>query len=279
LTPRTIHLAHSPDSDDAFMFAGLAAGAVAAPGLAFVHELHDIETLNRAARDGRYELTALSFHAYPYVAERYDLLDVGASFGDGYGPVVVAREALDLAALKGRRVAIPGVWTTAALALRLAQPEVETAVVPFDRIGEAVLAGEFEAGVLIHEGQLTYADMGLHKVVDLGAWWKAETGLPLPLGGNGLSRALDEATARAVARALKDSISWGLSHRTEALDRAAGYARGLDRAQCDRFVGMYVNSWTEGLGEPGRHAVEELLARAAKAALIPPTTVRWIAVS
>jgi len=276
---KQLAIAHSPDSDDAFMFAGLKCGAVASEGLELRHELRDIETLNKLAREGTYAITALSFHAYPHVRERYDLLDVGASFGDGYGPVVIAARPLEPAQLAGARVALPGEWTTAALTARLALPRFEPLYVAFDAIMAAVQEGRADAGVLIHEGQLTYAREGLRRVLDLGAWWLEQTGLPLPLGGNAILRELDEATARALARALRASIRWGLTHRKRALELASEHARGLDPEETDRFVGLYVNHWTEGLGERGRQAVETLLGRAADAGLLPRVPVRWFQVS
>jgi 5,8-dihydroxy-2-naphthoate synthase len=269
--PTTVRIAHSPDSDDAFMFYALTQGLLDTAGLEIRHVLQDIETLNQAAFDGTYEITALSFHGYAHLADRYQLMPSGASFGDGYGPVVVSREPLSRADLAGRMVAIPGRLTTANLALRLWQPEVDTEIVPFDRILDVVLAGEAEAGVVIHEGQLTYADLGLQAVVDLGVWWKEDTGLPLPLGGNGIRRDLDEELKRRLCRLLTASIQYGLDHRQEALGYAVRYARGLedDPERSDRFVGMYVNEWTRGYGAAGRRAVQLLLDRASDAGLLP----------
>lgn len=267
----TIRIAHSPDSDDAFMFYALTQGLLDTAGLRIEHVLQDIETLNQAAFEGRYEITALSFHAYAHLADRYQLMPSGASFGDGYGPVVVTRERLGRADLVGCKVAIPGRLTTAHLALRLWQPEVETTIVPFDRILDVVLAGEAEAGVVIHEGQLTYEEMGLKAAVDLGAWWKDETGLPLPLGGNGIRRDLDLELKRRLCRLLTESIEYGLDHRGEALGYAIRYARGLedDLERSDRFVGMYVNDWTRSYGVAGRRAVQLLLDRGYEAGVIP----------
>jgi 5,8-dihydroxy-2-naphthoate synthase len=269
--PLAIRIAHSPDSDDAFMFYALTQGLLDTGGLAIHHVLQDIESLNQTAFAGTYEITALSFHAYAHLADRYQLMPSGASFGDGYGPVVVAREPLRRADLAGRQVAIPGRLTTAHLALRLWQPEVATEIVPFDRILDVVLAGEAEAGVVIHEGQLTYGDLGLHAAVDLGAWWKGETGLPLPLGGNGIRRDLDEAVKRRLCRLLSESIAYALDHRAEALGYATRYARGLedDPVRSDRFVGMYVNDWTRDYGEAGRRAVQLLLDRGHAAGILP----------
>jgi 1,4-dihydroxy-6-naphthoate synthase len=272
---RTVRIAHSPDSDDAFMFWALTQGVLDLEGLQIEHVLADIETLNQAAFEGRYEVTALSFHAYAHLHDRYQLMPSGASFGDGYGPVVVARRPLARADLAGMEVAIPGRLTTAALALRLWQPAVATRILPFDAILEAVAAGEVEAGVVIHEGQLTYGEQGLAAVVDLGAWWREETGGPLPLGGNGIRRDLPEETKALLCRLLTASIEHGLAHRGEALDFALRYARGIehDRERADRFVGMYVNEWTRGYGEAGRRAVQELLDRGHAAGLIPARVV------
>ena len=271
----TVRIAHSPDSDDAFMFYALTQGVLDVEGLDVSHVLRDIETLNRAAFDGTYEITALSIHAYAHLADRYALMPSGASFGDGYGPVVVARQPLAGAELAGRRVAIPGTLTTAALALglwtRQLGVEVVAEVVPFDRILEVVAAGEFDAGVVIHEGQLTFADQGLARVEDLGAWWKADTGLPLPLGGNGIRRDLPADLQRRLCRLLTESIDYALEHRAEALGYAVRYARGIedDPVRSDRFVGMYVNEWTRGYGDEGRRAVQTLLDRGHAEGLLP----------
>ncbi len=272
---KRIRIAHSPDSDDAFMFYALTQGRLDTSGLAIEHVLADIETLNQAARSGTYEITALSFHAYAYLAEGYQLMPSGASFGDGYGPVVVAREPLSRSDLDGEVVAIPGEWTTAHLALKLWHPEAATRVVPFDRILDVVVRGEVAAGVVIHEGQLTYHDQGLSAVVDLGAWWRGETGGPLPLGGNGIRRDLEAALKGRLCQLLTASIAYALDHRPEALDFALRYARGLeqDRERADRFVGMYVNRWTRGYGEAGRRAVQLLLDRGHEAGLLPRRVV------
>lgn len=270
-----ITLAHSPDSDDAFMFWALAEGKIDDRGFEFVHELSDIETLNQRTLRGELDVSAISFHAYPDVADGYALLPHGASFGDGYGPVVVAARALSPSDLDDRVVAIPGEKTSAALALRLWRPGVRTTVVPFDRILPGVRAGELAAGVIIHEGQLTYAEEGLHAVVDLGAWWRERTGLPLPLGGNVIRKALGAGTMRAVSGVLGESIEYGLAHRDEALSYAMRFARDLDRDKADRFVGMYVNDWTRGYGEKGRRAVELFLGEAAAAGLVPRVRVEF----
>ena len=273
----TITVAHSPDSDDAFMFYALAEGRVDTEGLDFVHELSDIESLNRRAMAGELAVTAVSFHAYARLADRYLLLPHGASFGDGYGPVVVAKESIsrDEIGSGSIPVASPGDWTTASLALRLWAPGVKTRVMPFDRIQEAVRDGRVQAGLLIHEGQLTFAEDGLAEIVDLGRWWKNETGLPLPLGGNVVRRDLGAERIGRISRALSRSIEYGLAHRGDALDHAMRYARGLDREKADRFVGMYVNSWTRGYGEAGRRAVQLLLDRAHEAGLTPRVAAEY----
>jgi 1,4-dihydroxy-6-naphthoate synthase len=275
VTPIT--LAHSPDSDDAFMFYGLAGGQVDTEGLVFSHELSDIESLNRRAMAGELDVTAVSFHAYAYLADRYLLLPHGASFGDGYGPVVVSRRKLSREDVASGAVVVasPGRRTTAALALALWTPDVATEEVPFDRIQSGVASGRFDAGLLIHEGQLTFADEGLVEIVDLGRWWKSETGLPLPLGGNVVRRDLGSERIGRISRALKRSIEYGLAHRDAALSHALEYARGLDRAQADRFVGMYVNEWTRGYGSEGRRAVQTLLDRGAAAGRIPATQAEY----
>ncbi len=273
----TITVAHSPDSDDAFMFYALAEGRVDTEGLSFIHELSDIESLNRRAMAGELAVTAVSFHAYARLADRYLLLPHGASFGDGYGPVVVAKEPIARDEIAAGRVPVasPGPGTTAELALKLWAPGVATVPLAFDRIQEAVSAGRFRAGLLIHEGQLTFREEGLTEVVDLGRWWKEETGLPLPLGGNVVRRDLGPERIGRISRALSRSIEYGLAHRGAALDHAMKYARGLDRDKADRFVGMYVNSWTQGYGEAGRRAVQLLLDRAHAAGLVPRVTAEY----
>ena len=279
---QTIHLAHSPDADDAFMFWALAAGRIDTGDRRYVHELSDIESLNRRALAGELEVTAVSLHAYAYLADRYALLAHGASIGDRYGPRIVARAArpADPRAALGAGnllVAVPGELTTAYLALKLYQPGARHVVVPFDQIEEYVAAGRADAGLLIHEGQLTFADRGLHLWVDLGEWWHDETGLPLPLGGNVVRRDLGDALMRDIARDLKASIEYGLAHRSEALAHATAYGRGLDSSRIDRFVGMYVNSFTVDYGPTGRRAVAELLARAHGAGLLPgPVEVSFV---
>ncbi len=267
-----VRLAHSPDSDDAFMFYALTTGKLDTDGRRYVSELADIETLNRRALAGELDVTAVSFHAYAHLAGRYALLAHGASVGDRYGPRLVAREPRPpdpCAALAGRLVGIPGELTTACLALRLFQPAARTLVLPFDAIEDAVLKRDVEVGLLIHEGQLTYADRGLELWADLGDWWHHQTGLPLPLGGNVVRKDLGVALARGVARDLKASIRWGLAHRAEALGHAQGYARGMDAARTDRFVAMYVNDYTVDLGPVGRRAVQRLLEEGHRAGVLP----------
>jgi 1,4-dihydroxy-6-naphthoate synthase len=265
-----ITVAHSPDSDDAFMFFGLASGSVDTGGIVVDQVLSDIETLNRAAFDGRYEVTAVSFHAYAHLADQYALLPHGASMGDKYGPIVVARQDGGPARVKGSRIAIPGTLTTAYLTLRIYEPDFEFVVVPFDEIQQAVLDGKAEAGLLIHEGQLTYQDEGLRKIVDLGEWWAERTGgLPLPLGGNIIRRDLGPEMIAKVSKMLHDSIAYALSHRPEAVEYALQFGRGLDRAKTDRFVGMYVNDLTLAYGDRGRRGLERLLSDAFERGLIP----------
>ena len=272
-----IHLAHSPDSDDAFMFYALAAGKVDVGDLEYVHELQDIETLNQRALNGELEVTAVSIHAYAYLSDRYALLPHGASMGDRYGPRLVTRSAMTKKDLRGRRIAVPGPLTSAYLALRLYEPDFEPVFMPFDQIDEAVLSGRIDAGLLIHEGQLTYAAQGLRLIADMGEWWFGETGLPLPLGGNVIRKDLDETLKRKISRHLRESISYGLTHRANALDHAMRYARGLARSDADTFVGMYVNDWTLDYGEHGREAIRLFLARGVEAGIIPhPVTVEFV---
>lgn len=265
----SVRVAHSPDADDAFMHYAAVHGLVDTRGLRFEEVLADIETLNQAAREGRYEVTAISIHAYAYVADRYALLSSGASMGDGYGPVVIASKPLARADLHGQTVATPGRWTSARLALELWQPGAECLDVPFDQVAAAVRSGQAAAGVLIHEGQLTYRDEGFHLVVDLGAWWQERTGLPLPLGGNAIRRDVPLELARRVAAVLWDSVRWGLENRPQALTHALRFARGLNQEKADRFVGMYVNRWTLDYGPEGREAVRRFLEEGARAGLVP----------
>jgi 1,4-dihydroxy-6-naphthoate synthase len=265
-----IRIAHSPDSDDAFMFYALAKDKLPTGKYHFSHTLEDIETLNRKALYGEYEITAVSFHAYVYIADRYILLPSGASMGDRYGPLVVAREAWSPEKLRGKKIAVPGTMTTAYLTLKLFEPDFEPVVIPFDRIMEAVQQGSVDAGLLIHEGQLTYASQGLQKIVDMGEWWDRETsGLPLPLGGNVIRRDLGKENITEISRLLKESIQYALDNRKAALDYAMQYARDLDVETADRFVGMYVNDRTVDYGDEGRRAVQLLFDRAWEAKLIP----------
>lgn len=272
-----LHLAHSPDSDDAFMFYALATGKVRLPGVKFTHVLSDIESLNQAARTEKYDITAISFYGYAFVADKYVLLDCGASFGEGYGPIVVSAHPIKKNDLAGRKVAIPGTLTTSYLALKLFEPNVETVTMPFDRILDAVQAEEVEAGLLIHEGQLLFSQAGLHRVVDLGQWWQDTTKLPLPLGANAIRRHLGPQIGPQVARVIRDSVSYALDHRDAALNYAMQFARDMDAALADKFIGMYVNRWTLDYGEEGRRAVRELLARGAAVGLVPSSfTVEFL---
>jgi 1,4-dihydroxy-6-naphthoate synthase len=268
---REISIAHSPDSDDAFMFYALATNKVRVPGLRFTHTLCDIETLNQKAREGNgaYDVTAVSFHAYPYIQDNYALLPSGGSVGDGYGPMIVATHGFSQSEVKHKRIAIPGTLTTAYLALRLFAPGVETEVVPFDQIIPQVVEGKYEAGLIIHEGQLTYSKAGLQRIVDLGKWWLKMTGLPLPLGGNAIRRSLGPQLTASVSTALRDSIQYALDHREEALAYAMQFARDVDPQLADKFVGMYVNERTLDYGPDGREAVRRLLDMGHKAGIIP----------
>lgn len=265
----TLKLAHSPDSDDAFMFYALATKKLRTSNLEFKHVLEDIESLNQKALQGVYDITAASFHAYSFLAERYLLLPSGASFGERYGPIVVGRSNPGRAGLRGKRIAIPGKMTTAYLVMQLYEREFEPVFTPFDEILETVSRGEADAGVVIHEGQLTFAESGLKKIVDLGEWWHQETGLPLPLGGNLILRSLDRRTILAAAKLLTESIQYALDNREEALNYALQFGRGLDTTTADRFVAMYVNQWTLDYGERGRKAVQTLLDRGFQSGLLP----------
>jgi 5,8-dihydroxy-2-naphthoate synthase len=269
---RIIRVAHSPDSDDAFMFYALAEGKIDTGDLRYVHELSDIESLNQRARQAELEVTAVSIHAYAYLWRDYALLGSGSSMGDGYGPRLVAtrtRPSEPRAALRGLRVGVPGALTTAYLALQLYQPDVVAVVMPFDQIEDAVHRGDVDVGLLIHEGQLTYADTGLHLWDDLGAWWLEDTGLPLPLGGNAVRRDLGRAVIDQIARDLRASIVYALEHRAPALAHAKQFNRGIGDERTDTFVGMYVNDWTVDYGPRGREAVQTLLDRGHAAGLIP----------
>lgn len=265
-----ISIAHSPDSDDAFMFYGLATNKVRVPGFKFTHTLTDIETLNqRAIKEAFYDITAISFHAYPYLQQNYALMACGGSVGEGYGPMIVSPRKLTHADIAKTKIAVPGTLTTAYLALKLFAPEVETVTVPFDKIIPAVVAGEFSAGLIIHEGQLTYSNNGLVKALDLGAWWRDQTGLPLPLGGNAIRRSLGRDVMHVATTALRDSIQHALDHREEALAYAMQFARDLDSSLANQFVGMYVNERTLNYGEDGREAIRKLLEMGYDRGIIP----------
>ena len=276
-TPATAHettslqLAHSPDSDDAFMFYALATGKVRLPGVKFNHVLSDIETLNHAAMTETYDVTAVSFYGYTFVADKYVLLDCGASFGEGYGPIVVASHPIKKNELAGKKIAVAGTRTTSYLALKIFEPNVETVTMPFDKIMAAVQAREVDAGLLIHEGQLLFSQIGLHKVVDLGHWWQESTGLPLPLGANAVRRSLGPDIGLQVSRIIRESVAYALEHREPAVEYALQFARDMDPDLADKFIGMYVNRWTLDYGEEGRSAVRELYQRGIAAGLIPPS--------
>jgi 1,4-dihydroxy-6-naphthoate synthase len=275
--PVEIKLAHSPDSDDAFMFYALATHKLQTPGYKYTHVLSDIQTLNEAALTETYDVTAVSFAAYPSLREKYVLLDCGASFGEGYGPIVVSKHHLKKEELSGKRVGVPGLQTTAYLTLKLFEPHFEPVVMPFDKIIAAVQDGVVEAGLLIHEGQLFFPQLGLHRVIDLGIWWQEQTSLPLPLGGNAVRRALGPQLGRQVAKVIRDSVAYGLEHREEALNYAMQFARDMDTELADKFVGMYVNKWTLGYGDRGKKAVSELIARGTAAGLLPgPPEVEFL---
>ncbi len=275
--PVEIKLAHSPDSDDAFMFYALATHKLSTPGYKFTHVLSDIQALNEAALSETYDVTAVSFAAYPWLRDNYILLDCGASFGEGYGPIVVSYKSLKKEELAGKRIGVPGLKTTAYLALKLFEPNFEAVVMPFDKILDAVQKGLVEAGLLIHEGQLLFPQLGLHRVVDLGIWWQEQTGLPLPLGGNAVRRALGPAVGRQIAKTIRESVQYGLEHREEALNYAMQFARDMEAELTDKFVGMYVNKWTLGYGERGKRAVKELITRGTKAGLLPaPPAVEFL---
>ena len=272
-----IKLAHSPDSDDAFMFYALATHKLATPGYKYTHVLSDIQTLNEAALRETYDVTALSFAAYPILRDKYVLLDCGASFGEGYGPIVVASRSMRPHELAGKRIAVPGLTTTAYLTLKLFEQNFEPVVIAFDKILDAVQSESVDAGLLIHEGQLLFPQLGLHRVIDLGVWWHDATKLPLPLGGNAVRRALGPELGRHIAKTIRDSVQYGLEHREEALNYAMQFARDMETELADRFVGMYVNKWTLGYGERGKLAVTELIRRGTEAGLLPePATVEFL---
>ena len=265
----TITVAHSPDSDDAFMFYALATNKLDTAGIQFKHVLQDIQTLNEEAMRGTYEVTAISFHAYAYVADKYALLPHGASIGDNYGPVVVSREPATPAELGELKIAVPGTLTSPFLALRIFNPDIRYAVVPFDKSTATVKAGACDAGLLIHEGQLFYEALGLHKVIDLGEWWHQQTGLPLPMGGNAIRRDLDPEMIRHVSECLRESIRYSLEHREDALQYAMQFARDMDPELADRFVAMWVNELTLDYTDRGREAVRRLLAEGFARGIIP----------
>ncbi len=275
--PREIKLAHSPDSDDAFMFYALATHKLSTPGYKYTHILSDIQSLNEAALTETYDVTAVSFAAYPSLRDKYVLLDCGASFGEGYGPIVVSSKSLKQQDLKGKRIGVPGLKTSAYLTMKLFEPDFEAVVMPFDKIMEAVKNDMVEAGLLIHEGQLFFPQLGLHRIVDLGVWWQERTGMPLPLGGNAVRRSLGPDLGRLISRTIRDSVSYGLEHREEALNYAMQFAREMDTELADKFVGMYVNKWTLGYGEKGKKAVRELIEQGTAAGLLPgPATVEFL---
>jgi 1,4-dihydroxy-6-naphthoate synthase len=275
--PRTIRVGHSPDSDDAFMFYALTHDKLDAHGLKFVHQLEDIETLNRRALSGELEVSAISIHAFSHLADKYALLASGCSMGDQYGPKLITREPKTLDEVRGKTIAIPGTLTTAYLTLQLLLgKDVKVQVMPFDQILPAVAEGKVEVGLIIHEGQLYYGDKGLHQVIDLGQWWFEQTGLPLPLGGNVVRKDLGDTLVNEIARLLKGSIQYALDHRQEALEYALKYARDLDPALANEFIGMYVNEWTVDYGPRGREAVRTLLAKAADAGLVPKIDVQFV---
>jgi 1,4-dihydroxy-6-naphthoate synthase len=278
MSKRLVTVGHSPDPDDAFMFYALAHDKLDTGDLQFRHVLQDIETLNRRALRGELEVTAISIHAYASLLDKYSLLPSGCSMGDHYGPMVVALRPLTIEQLKSARIAVPGTLTTAFLTLRLLLPDgFMYEVLPFDRILGAVAEGRFDAGLIIHEGQLTFQNQGLHLVVDLGVWWQEKMGLPLPLGGNVVRRDLGLPTMRTISRLLKESIRYSLEHRDAALEYALQYARDMDRSLADRFVGMYVNEWTLDYGERGREAVRRLLQEGHRAGVIPnPVNVEFV---
>ncbi len=275
--PLEIKLAHSPDSDDAFMFYALATHKLATPGYKYTHVLSDIQTLNEAALTETYDVTAISFAAYPALRDKYVLLDCGASFGEGYGPIVVSSKSLRKEELAGKRIGVPGLKTTAYLTLKLFEPNFEAVVMPFDKILDAVQSESVEAGLLIHEGQLLFPQLGLHRVIDLGVWWHEKTNLPLPLGGNAVRRALGPELGRQISRTIRESVEYGLAHREEALNYAMQFARDMETQVADKFIAMYVNKWTLGYGDRGKQAVTELINRGTAAGLLPgPASVEFL---
>jgi len=275
--PVEIKLAHSPDSDDAFMFYALATHKLATPGFKYTHVLSDIQSLNEAALAETYDVTAISFAAYPSLRDKYVLLDCGASFGEGYGPIVASTKSFKANEIAGKRIAVPGLKTSAYLTLKLFEPNFEPVVMPVDKIIEATQNNLVDAGLLIHEGQLFFPAKGLHRVIDLGIWWQEQTGLPLPLGGNAVRRGLGTEIGRQIAKTIRDSVAYGLEHREESLNYAMQFAREMDTELADKFVGMYVNKWTLGYGEKGKKAVKELIDRGTTAGLLPgPAIVEFL---
>ncbi|MBI1870659.1 MAG: ABC transporter substrate-binding protein [Chlamydiae bacterium] len=272
----SLKLAHSPDADDAFMFYGLAKGFVPSEEIEFTHILSDIETLNQKAKEGIYEVTALSVHAYPYVSDRYNILKSGASIGDNYGPLLVAREKMSIEDLKWKIIAVPGTLTTAYLALKLFDRNIRTKIIPFNQIIAAVEKKEVDVGLIIHEGQLTFSKNGLHKILDLGVWWNETTGLPLPLGVNGIRKDLEPSLQKKIARLIKESICYSLSHRKEAVEYALQFARGMDPVLADKFIGMYVNDDTIEMSEQSQKAIDVLLTRAFEEGLILQKKLEYI---
>jgi 1,4-dihydroxy-6-naphthoate synthase len=268
---RELILAHSPDSDDAFMFYALATRKLRSRSISFRHELHDIETLNRCAQEGKFDVSAISFHAYPYLAASYRLLSAGSSMGDGYGPVLVSNRLFPAEEVKGKKVAVPGLLTTAWLVLKLFEPKVEPLVVPFDRVFDALRDGHADAALVIHEGQLTYDREGLHRIVDLGRWWHQQQGLPLPLGGLVVSRQLPAEVQKEAAKLIRRSIDYAMEHREEAIAYAMQFARDMEPSLAEKFIGMYVNEYTLDCGERGKQAIERLLNFGCQAGVIPQT--------
>lgn len=264
-----IRIAHSPDSDDAFMFWALATNRLTLPGFRLEHQLTDIETLNQEAKKGTYEISAISFHAYPYVSDKYKIMSCGASFGDQYGPMLVSKEKLSPEKIRNVKIAVPGEWTTALLTLRLFEPNISYDVVPFDKILDKVKAGDYAAGLIIHEGQLTYESEGFHKVLDLGEWWYQKTGLPLPLGCNVIRKDLGDELIQKLDSLLKESIQMGLNQKQDSIPYARQFARGMDSNQTDQFVSMYVNHWTLGYGDKGHEAVQLLLDQGVQQGILP----------
>lgn len=278
MEPREITIGHSPDPDDAFMFYALTHSKIDTGGLVFKHHITDIETLNHMAIEGKLEVTALSAHAYAYTMDKYALMQCGGSFGDGVGPIVVAKKPMEVGELADDRIGVPGTMTSAYLLLKLLLMNFKFEVIPFDKIMDAVIRGDVEAGLLIHEGQLTYKSLGLHKVVDLGKWWQEDMGLPTPLGVNGIRKDLGKQLMHKIDTLVKQSIEYALTHREEAVEYSMKYGRGMDPVTTDKFVGMYVNKWTVDMGLQGRESITKLLTRGYHAALLPrPVHLEFVA--